>query len=990
MPDKLKILILEDVAEDAEVVKRLLKKEGMLYDFAIAGDKPSYLQVLQNFKPDVILADHTLPQFNSVEALELMQQQLPGTVFILVTGTVSEEFAATIIKKGADDYILKDRLTRLPDAIDAAIKHKQDEKEKKKSLQQLKESEERFKIVEQAVHDGLWDWNLITHEAYLSPRWKEIIGYRDDELPNHDSSFFNLIHPDDKAAVAEAVRQNLEEKVHYAIEFRLQHKDGSYRWVFSRGDAITDTNGQPVRMAGSMMDITEQKKAEELKQQSELRASKVFESNMIGLIYLGVNGNIVDANDFFLNMVGYTKQELLSGEMKWNEMTPTEYAEQDLKAVEQTMLHGSCTPYEKEYIKKDGTRFPILIGGAKIDNHKEVNGVAFVLDITEPKNTEKDLRNAHQRLTNHLHNTPLAIIEWDKNFIIQKWSPWAENIFGWSEAEVVNKHFNELNLVFEEDAGAVVIIAQEMMTTAVDQNSIINRNITKAGKVIYCQWFNSVLKDEKGNVNSILSLIQDITESKKTDLILAGEKTVMEMIATEKSLSNILSTIALNYESYSTNAICSILLLNEEGTHIRHGAGPSLPDAYNKGIDGIPIGPVAGSCGTALYRKERVIVSDIATDPLWVNYRDFALGFGLKACWSTPIINTEGKVYGTFAIYYKECRTPLEEDLTLIDRATNQVKIILKRYYNEALIKASEEKFRTLVEQASDAIFIYDAEGNFLEANSYGCKLSGYTKNELLKRKVYGIIEKEHLKETPLQFEDAKNGLTIINERKFITKDGCIIEVELSSKMLPDGRFLGIARDITERKKAEEEIRNAIERFEFIGKAANDVIWDWDLLTNSVWWNDNYYSLYGYEHSLTLPDITSWTNGLHPDDSKRVSDKIHRTIDSGEKNWFDEYRYLKKDGSIIFIYDRGFVLHDELEKPIRMVGSMQDITERKKAEEKILQLNQELEQRVKDRTTELENANKDLEEINDLFVGREARLIELKQELTALKNKFQL
>jgi PAS domain S-box-containing protein len=135
--------------------------------------------------------------------------------------------------------------------------------ERKRAELALQSSEERYKLVEQAVDDGLWDWNILTHEDYLSPRWKKILGYRDEELSNHEASFFELIHPDDKAPVAETLRRHFEERQRYEIEMRLRHKDGSYRWVLSRGEALRDAAGRPVRMVGAITDITERKRAEE-------------------------------------------------------------------------------------------------------------------------------------------------------------------------------------------------------------------------------------------------------------------------------------------------------------------------------------------------------------------------------------------------------------------------------------------------------------------------------------------------------------------------------------------------------------------------------------------------------------------------------------------------------------------------------------------------------------------------------------------------------
>ena len=134
---------------------------------------------------------------------------------------------------------------------------------RERANERLEASEERFALAVRGANDGIWDWNLQTHEAYLSPRWKEIVGYRDDELPNIESSFFDRIHPDDKPHVNETVKGHLENSEPYRVELRLRHKDGSYRWILSRGEAVRDENGRPMRMVGSITDISARKGAEE-------------------------------------------------------------------------------------------------------------------------------------------------------------------------------------------------------------------------------------------------------------------------------------------------------------------------------------------------------------------------------------------------------------------------------------------------------------------------------------------------------------------------------------------------------------------------------------------------------------------------------------------------------------------------------------------------------------------------------------------------------
>ena len=150
----------------------------------------------------------------------------------------------------------------------------------------------------------------------------------------------------------------------------------------------------------------------------------------------------------------------------------------------------------------------------------------------------------------------------------------------------------------------------------------------------------------------------------------AGQQEVENMIAGKAPLGDILSTLVRMIEAQSPGMFCSVLLLSPDGNHIQHGAAPSLPKDYVQAVDGAPIGPKHGSCGTAMYRGERVIVTDILTDPLWEDYRALAKGTGLRACWSTPILSRRGKVLGSFAMYYAQPQAPTGEEARLTEAAT--------------------------------------------------------------------------------------------------------------------------------------------------------------------------------------------------------------------------------------------------------------------------------------------------------------------------------
>jgi GAF domain-containing protein len=162
-----------------------------------------------------------------------------------------------------------------------------------------------------------------------------------------------------------------------------------------------------------------------------------------------------------------------------------------------------------------------------------------------------------------------------------------------------------------------------------------------------------------------------INEQEKEAAFQRGQQKVFKMIATNAPLGEILTSLVLLIEEQNPEMLCSVLLLSNDGNHIQHGAAPNLPEQYVKGVNGSPIGPKHGSCGTAMYRGEPVIVTDIFSDPLWEDYRELAEGTGLRACWSTPIMSRRGKVLGSFAMYYRQPQAPTGVEAHLTKVATN-------------------------------------------------------------------------------------------------------------------------------------------------------------------------------------------------------------------------------------------------------------------------------------------------------------------------------
>ena len=188
---------------------------------------------------------------------------------------------------------------------------------------------------------------------------------------------------------------------------------------------------------------------------------------------------------------------------------------------------------------------------------------------------------------------------------------------------------------------------------------------------------------------------------KKIENFRLGQSQILQRIAANAPLNEVLNRLVLLIEAQSPEMLCSVLLLSDDGEHVRHGAAPSLPEAYVKAVDGGRIGPKNGSCGTAMYRGEAVFVTDIFTDPLWEDYRDVAAESGLRACWSTPILSGRGKVLGSFAMYYREPRTPTGEEGILTEVATRIAALAIEHHAAREILARTQAELAQASHAAS-------------------------------------------------------------------------------------------------------------------------------------------------------------------------------------------------------------------------------------------------------------------------------------------------
>jgi formate hydrogenlyase transcriptional activator len=328
-------------------------------------------------------------------------------------------------------------------------------------------------------------------------------------------------------------------------------------------------------------------------------------------------------------------------------------------------------------------------------------------------------------------------------------------------------------------------------------------------------------RDEHGRIIKWYGVNIDIEDRTRAESLLAAEKRTWEMIAGGAPLTDILNVLCDTVDAQSSGIISTAMVMDADGRHLWPVAGRKVPKDWLASITPLAIGPCVGSCGTAAHRKERVISANIALDPLWIDYRELALGNGLRAAWSQPLISKSRQVLGTFAIYYAEPRGPSESDLQLIEGAGHvSVVAIEGERARTALAKAfdrvakSEAELRTIIDAIPQLVTVLGPDGNNLYSNQAVLDYTGLTREEVMasdyRARVFHAEDIERLRDE--RQTALAGGLPFQNEQRARRRDGQYRWFLIQYRPLRDERgdvirWYATGTDIDDRKQAEERTR---------------------------------------------------------------------------------------------------------------------------------------------------------------------------------------
>src|SRR5881275_265299 len=420
----------------------------------------------------------------------------------------------------------------------------------------------------------------------------------------------------------------------------------------------------------------------------ESAAKYLFKLSHDVILSLDRIGNILCINQRGVQLSGYSESELHGANIFERLLVPED--RQVAREMLADVLEGKARQYEVRWRTKDGAI--VHFDGASVprfsDSGEFLSTLCTLRDVTERKSAEEKLRKSEEKYRDLIEISPDAIYVVDANGICVLGNRAGAELAGLPQDELVGTPVADTYLPEERHLFREKLEKIRMGRIVRFERKFVRKN----GEIVPVEVSVSAIRG--GYFQAVL---RDITERKQGEALLAGEKQLLEMVATGVPLKEILNALCLIIQEQRSGTLASVLLLNPDGVHLDSIAGPSLPIEWIQQMEKLPIGPCAGSCGTAAYRGSRVIVADIATDPLWdvPEHRAAALKHGLRASWSNPVLSWKGQVVGTFCMYYREPRSPTSQDVELIELASHLTRVGIERDRAQETLRASEQLARS-------------------------------------------------------------------------------------------------------------------------------------------------------------------------------------------------------------------------------------------------------------------------------------------------------
>ncbi len=826
----------------------------------------------------------------------------------------------------------------------------QDFSERKRAEDALRRSEQYSRSIVESSIDCVKVLSLEGKVLDMNPRGRTLIGLHDSEQMRDIDWIVFWQREQDRQAMRQAI-----ETARAGQMARLQGYtptlDGTPKWWDVVVSPILGAKGEPARLLCVTRDITAERTATEeivrinagLEQEVQRRTAELsqseallratFDGAPVAISHIASDGRLLRVNPRLCEITGRAADALI-GSQEAELTDPRDRAED--QALASRLMQGELADYsiEKRYLRADGATVWVRVHGSIVrdDAGMVLYRVAIAQDISESRTAEQMRIDSERRYRELFEFNPMPMWTYDvETLAFTDVNTAAVDHYGYTRDE-----FLAMTIVDIRPAHELVRLRQNIAGRGLQNRNggeFVHRK--KDGDLITVE-ITSYGLDFSGRPGRLV-LANDISERKRADGLLAAQRDVLEHIASGAPLSETLQAMTGIVESALPEKFCSILLLDRQTRTLCHGAAPSLPKAYAQAIEDAPIGPTAGSCGTAAFTGQEVVSSDIASDPLWADYRELALSHGLRSCWSLPIRDAEGGVAGTFALYGRQVGTPSAFERKLIETLGHTAQIAITKEREKVALRESEERFRAIYEKSPIGIVVVSGDGRILRANPRQCELTGYREDELVGVTIQDLTHPEDVQRDVDQFDSVWEGDrdTYSIEKRAVRRDGTEYWVSVSGAMVRDSEGtsqygIRVIQDVTDRVHADKALRDSEQRFRSTFELAALGIAHVGPEGTYLRVNPSMARITGYDEAELLrmgPAQLVCADDMHLDDDLR-----RRLLAGQIPSYSIEKRCVHKNGSLVWTNATVSVVRDPQGALLYTFVILEDISRRKRIE----------------------------------------------------------
>jgi diguanylate cyclase (GGDEF)-like protein/PAS domain S-box-containing protein len=530
----------------------------------------------------------------------------------------------------------------------------------------------------------------------------------------------------------------------------------------------------------------------------------------------------------------------------------TEALEELAETLEDTQV--DLTPRETRGRRRDGSLFDAELGVSKIRLEHRETYIVCLRDTTDRKRAEAALRESEARYRTLVENAPEAIVVYDVDLArFVECNDNAVRFFKMTREQLLASGPVDVSSPVQADGTPSFGVSRGFIDRALtgDAPCFEWTHRDAAGQDIPCEV--RLVRLPSSSQRLIRASITDITERKRAELLALGERRVFERITGNAELPETLEAITEAAERVTPDALCAVNLYRGDDETLGQIAGRRLPQHFQRAIEAVPVGPRNGSCAAAVYLQRQVVVAEIARDALWEELRGAALSAGLRACWSTPIRASDGRILGTVALYFHHPRSPLKRDFELMARLTALAGIAIEREQSEAALRCSEARYRGLFENVIEGVYRATSEGRLEAANPALVEMLGYDRLEdLLALPSTRELYLDAADREPVIQALHRDGIVRDAEFQLRRRDGSVITVVENARVVRDADgvivgYEGTLADITERKRAELQLADEKEKAQVTLQSIGDAVITADAEGRIEYLNPVAESLTGWE-----------------------------------------------------------------------------------------------------------------------------------------------